>query len=293
MTTSPLLSIGHLIDAAWEAYRHRYSEFLSLSGWLFVSTILSVIALTFYPTASKLTTAGVNFTSFETMGVFLYFVTHLVIEPVIGLFVFVAMIRFTEQSPDRQKTVQRSIEEAKKLFLPAAGIAMVFGLLITLIPLIGMGIPFLIGAIGIATKNTFILLLGNILLVLGIIISFVCVIRFFLFYAFALYARVIDGVAGKDSFRASQALVKGRFWTVFGRYAVPKIVFIIFGIVAIFLVGFVVQMLIGIFGGLNVDLQLRLTSIALTVIPSIIVILIYPLMILSDIVLYHELKKMV
>lgn len=291
MTPSPLLSIGHLIDAAWEAYRHRYAEFLSLSGWLVVSTILSVIALTFYPTASKLASAGIDFTSFEIIGVFLYFVTHLIIEPVIGLFVFVAIIRLTEQSPDRQKAVRESVEEAKKLFLPAAGIAIVFGLLITLIPLIGMGIPFSIGAIGVATENAFLLLLGNILLVLGIMISFVCVIRFFLFYAFALYARVIDGITGKNSFRASQALVKGRFWAVFGRYAVPKIVFILFGIVAIFLVGFVVQMLIGIFSGLNVDLQLRLTSIALTVIPSIVVILIYPLMILSDTVLYHELTK--
>ncbi len=287
-----LLSMGELIDQTWERYRENFLPLISLSGWNIIVALLNIIAVAFYPSASKIFFNTGDITQLETFGIALYAFTSFVVAPIMNTIVFVGIIRMSVSIlSNRGAAVKRSFSEIKPRLLPAILISFMYLMIIflaALIPLLPAGI---LGIISLILQNDTILSLSNILLALGIFVSTYLAIRWGIQYYFASYLVVQDDEKIKPSLMSSRKLIDKRFWSVMLRIIAPKILFLLFGVIIIWVLNFVFTIIFSGVSGLNLDLQARLLSYTDSVIPILAAILIQPLIILSDVLLLKSLKE--
>src|SRR3989339_463620 len=286
-----LLSIGELIDQTWERYRDNFLPLMSLSGWTVLVALLNVISIAFYPSASKMFLNSGDITQMETFGIVLYALTSFIIAPLMNTFVFVSVIRMAKSLlSNRGAAVKRSISEVKTRFLPAVVISFMYLIILflaALLPLLPAGV---FGLLSLILQNNTLLTVSNILLALGIFVSAYLVIRWGIQYYFASYLVIQDDEKIKVSLMSSRRLVDKRFWSVSLRLIAPKILFLLFGVLMIWILNFLVTIVFSGVSGLNLDLQARLLSYTDSVIPILATIFVQPLIILSDVVLIKSLK---
>lgn len=285
-----LISIGQLIDHSWDIYRENFSAFLSISGWLLIVAILNVISLTFYPSVSTIAD-GVALTGWENFGITLFAVTTYIISPIITFWIFLAVVRATRLAKlNKTVSIKKAISETKTRFIPALIVAVLVSLVLIAANIIGFlpyGIFFLLGLF---LKNSGIIIFSNILLILGMFVTAILVIRWTVYYILAPYSNVLDDVQKTQALKESKKLIKGRFFHVSLLIAVPKIVFVIFGALIMMALLYIVQVASVGMSGLNTDLYVRIISITDSVVPVIVLVLINPLVIISDVLLYKNLK---
>jgi len=106
----------------------------------------------------------------------------------------------------------------------------------------------------------------------------------------APYVCVIDGVEKKSALIQSRLLVQGRFWSTLIRIVLPKFVFVLFGIGFAAIATFMIKIFINGATGMTVDQSLHLLTISTNVLSVLIAIFLNPLLILSDVILYKNLK---
>jgi uncharacterized membrane protein len=106
----------------------------------------------------------------------------------------------------------------------------------------------------------------------------------------APYANVLDDVQKIDALKESKNIIKGKFVHVSFLLVVPKLVFVLFGVFLLMIFVYLVQIIATSFSGLNTDLYVRLLSITDSIVPIIIIVLINPLIIISDVLLFKSLK---
>lgn len=286
-----LLSMGELIDQTWERYRENFIPLISISGWTMIVAILNVIAVAFYPSASKIFLNNGDITQLETFGIALYAFTSFVVAPIVNMIVFVGIIRMTlSVLSNRGAAVKRSLSEIKPRLLPAILISLMYLVIIFLaaiIPLLPAGI---LGIISLILQNDLILTASNIFLILGIFVSTYLAVRWAVQYYLASYLVVQDDEKIKSSLMSSRKLMDKRFWSVALRIVVPKILFLLFGVLIIWVLNFILTIIFSGVSGLNLDLQARLLSYTDSVVPVLAAILIQPLIILSDVLLLKSLK---
>jgi hypothetical protein len=291
MPSKKLISVGQLIDDSWEAYRSRITEYLAVSCWMLVVAILYVIALAFYPAASKLQ-FGLNFTGVEMFGVYLYAATFFIISPILTFWIMTSLARMVKMQLARRKpNHKKALKEGREVFIPAAVTTIMVMLMLALSILIGFAPAVVAAGIGQLLGMGSMIVIATVLLMIGMVVTLYLAIRWVGYYFFGPMASMLDGIKGMKALELSRDLIKGRFWGVMARIAVPKLVFIIFGVFAMSLTAFIVGMFIDASAGLNLDLQLRITTMTQTIIPILIVVLINPLIIISDVLLYRSLKE--
>ena len=285
-----LISIGELIDHSWEKYREHIGPFLSISGWTLIVAVLNVIAVAFYPTASKIV-LGDSITSIETFGIILYAISSYVVAPIINIYVLVGLIRLIKSiMAGRGVSLSQNFKEILKRFWPVALISFMYVLIIILgglIPLLPAGVFALLSLI---IHSDALLSFSNILLILGVFGATFLGIRWAVEFYLAPYLVAQDDEKIRASLFSSRKLINGRFWSVFLRIVAPKVVFILFGILMIWLLNMIVVVIFSGVSGLNIDLQVRLTSYTDSVIPLLATVFIQPLIILSDVLLLKSLK---
>jgi hypothetical protein len=157
--------------------------------------------------------------------------------------------------------------------------------------LIGFGPGFLLALLASVTNASSIIFLANTLLVIGIVVALVLNVRWSVHYALSPYAVLLDGKKGLDALKTSRGLISGRFWQTLFLLIAPKIIFLLFGLVALWLLQYVTNILILAGTGLNLDVQLRLVTITSAVFPIILAALINPLIAITDVLLYRSLKE--
>lgn len=285
-----LISIGELIDETWEMFRSRFVEFLSISGWLILTAILYAIALGFYPAASKLQ-LGTALSGTETFGVILFSLTTFVVTPIVSFWIYTSITRAIGMHMANKKIdPKKAMREGKTVFLPALLTSLMVVLTVLLAIVIGFGPPVVLATLGSLTDISLFVVLANILLLLGIFASLFLSIKWTVYYLLSPLFTILDGVKGKAALEASRKLIEGRFWSVLGRVTVPKLVFVIFGAFAMYVISYVAAIIIDFSSGISLDIQLRIATMLQTIIPIVIAALINPLILISDVLLLRSLQ---
>ncbi|MDG1949690.1 MAG: hypothetical protein P8J32_02605 [bacterium] len=286
-----LISVGQLIDQSWEIYKRRFSELITISGWLLLSAILIALSLAFYPTVTELQ-ANTAFTGSHIFGVALFSVTSLIISPIISFWVYTSITRAAGAHASNKKADPRvSMKEGWKTFFPALLTTVMVVLMILLAVVIGMAPPAIVAAIGALTGSSALIILGNIALVIGIFVATFLSIKWMVYYILAPIITILDGAKAKQALATSRQMIEGKFWAVLARVTIPKIVFTIVGVFMMSIAGYLVSIFIDAAGGFNIDLQLRISTITTSVVPVIIAVIINPLIIISDVLLLKSLKS--
>ncbi len=287
----PLLSVGELIDQSWDVFRSRMSELLSISGWFLATAILFAIALAFYPSASKLS-LGADLSGIETAGVLLFSFTSLVITPILSFWIYIALTKALQAHFDRKAVVPKAVmREVKSAFFPTLLTSIMVMLMVLLAIVIGFAPPAIIGSLGFLTNLSFLVIFANLVLVAGIFVSLFLSIKWIVYYFMAPYVTMLDAAPAKLALATSRQLIEGRFWAVLIRILVPKLVFLIFGAFAMSIIAYLVGILIDFSAGLNIDIQLRISTMTTTLVPILIAVLINPLIVISDILLLRSLRS--
>ncbi|MFA4845253.1 MAG: hypothetical protein WC654_01710 [Patescibacteria group bacterium] len=286
-----LISVGELIDESWEIYRSRFVELMTISGWLILTAILYAIALAFYPAASKLQLeAGLS--GVENFGVILFSITTFVITPIVSFWIYTSVTRaigmhISEKRVDPKKAMQ----EGKAVFLPTLFTTLMVLLMILLAIVIGFAPPVVLATIGSLVRFSPLIILANILLIIGVFVALFLTIKWSVTYLLSPLFTILDGVKGKAALEGSRRLIEGRFFAVLARVAVPKLVFLIFGAAAMYLISYVVAIIIDASAGLSLDIQLRVGTMLQTIVPILIAAFVNPLVLISDVLLLRSLQK--
>ena len=287
-----LITIGELIDRSWEHYHKEFKDLMAVSGWILLVAIFNVVTLALYPSASRLLTSNTTLTGSESVGVAMYAFSNWVLGPLLGIWIFITLIRLVRsQLSGRRGGVRAALADGRKYFLPTVAVtAMIFGILVAVVA-IGFGPSLLLSLLASALKSGFVSALATFALIAGLLVSLGLGIRWSVHYYFAPFALLVDDVRGKASLTAARRLVDGRFWGVLIRLAIPKIVFILVGILIMALAQFVFSIVSNAFAGLSLDVQLRMSTTFMSVLSTVVAALINPLIVASDLMLYQSLKR--
>ncbi len=285
-----LITLGTLIDESWELYRARFNELMSVSGWLLVLAILYTISLSLYPSASDLWFSN-ELSMSENIGVLMFTITNYVVAPLLGLWVVIALSRLIKmQFSGRSCNPKLAIAEAKPRFIPTLVVSIMVAFLLVVAMLIGFGPSIILAALGAVFNSIILIGIGNFLLIIGVFVALILAFKWMVEYYLAPYVTILEGTQGKKVLGATKQLVQGRFWGVFMRLVVPKLVFILFGVFLMAIVAYIADILLNVAGGLNLDLRLRLATMIEWTVPVVIGVLINPLIVAADILLYRNLK---
>ncbi len=285
-----LISVGQLIDTSWDLYRARFREFLGVSAWLLILALFYTLSLTLYPSASTLWLSH-DLSIAENIGIILFVLTNYLVSPLLGLCIVIGLVRSIKSHQSGRGLSQNALRaDIQKFFFPTLIVSILIALLILAAVAIGFGPSAIIDIIGGLLHNLTIISIGNILLIPGVFVAIALCFMWTIEYILAPYAVILDGERGKKALRTSRSLIRGKFWATFLRLVVPKLVFVIFGVLAMAIISYFTEILLNVVGGLNIDLRLRITTLIEWNLPVVIAVFINPLMVIADVLLYGALK---
>lgn len=286
----PLISVGALIDRSWDTYRAAFAEFVSISGLLLSVVLLNVLALSFYPLASTIV-SGASYTPWETAGMMLFWAANTLVAPLIALFTVLAMSRLASaRLQGKNMGVKAALASGKERFW--GGLVTVALLAVVLMGALALAIVPGAAASLLAVRldAAWLMLLANLVTLASMIAAAVLAVRWIVRYAFSVYAAGIEGVRGKAALHASEAATRGRFWSVLLRLAVPNVVFLSAGVLLSAVLSVVAGVAVSAAAGLNTDVYLRLLSITDSVFPAVAAMLVNPLIVIANTIVYRDLK---
>lgn len=287
----PLISVGELIDRSWEHYRREFADLVSVSGWLLLVALVDIVSLAIYPSASSML-GNATLTASESVGVTLYGFANVVLAPVVGLWTFVALVRLVRsQLSGRRDGVREAMGDAWRYFFPTMLVSALVALLMAAVALVAFGPFAILSWIAAVSGIELFAALAGISVVVGVMAAIALGFRWSVRYYLAPYALLVDETRGRAALSTSRSLTEGRFWSVLLRAAIPKIVFVVLAILAVSVIAFVFSVASGAMAGLNLDVQLRLSSIGTSVLSVLAAVLLNPLIVTADLMLYQSLKR--
>lgn len=285
-----LISVGELIDNSWDLYRKYFKTFMRISGWLLVVIILNLIALTLYPSSGALTYHA-NLTTPETIGVILFAITSLILSPLLGFWIFLAIAHAANFAVTQKRIDLKNVYQAtKNRYWPTLWVIILVGLVLLFAQVITLGPSVLLGILGSWINNVPLLVIANILFLIGLFTSIYFTTRWTVLFIMAPYTAALDNRNKKDALVSSRKLIQGRFWQVVLRIILPKIIFILFGLFAATILSLFVKIFVNNSTDQQLDLYVRMQNISTNLIPLFVMILLNPLIILSDVLLFKNLN---
>jgi len=240
-----LISAGDIISKSVKLYRDNFALFLKYVALLFVPTLI----MTFFG-------YSLSFFMRSIGGVLLGLGIYIIVVVILSLVAFWVSLGFiravaAKYQGQEVKSIGEELKVAVPLILPALLVSILAGL---------------------AIFGGFVLLI-----IPGII--------FIMWFAFSLYALLLDNKHGTEALKYSKQLVNGRWWGVFWRILAPAFVF---GIIIV-----IIQWIVAKFFGQSIINVFTLTPaiVAYSLISMIISIVIAPLSTAAPTILYIELKK--
>lgn len=285
----PLISVGTIIDKSWHTYRTHFGMLMSISGWMLLAVIINIVGFIFYPTASTLL-SGEAYTGWETFGTILILLNNLIFIPLLSIWVTASLVRLIDAiMTERRVTLKTVMQEGKGLFGPFLVVSVLFSLVL-LATFLFLVPGFLFIFIGnILITSTAVSVIGSLLFIIGIVLAvfFACLwsVRFF----FSTYTTLVDKQRGSKALQASSDLVRGRYWEVVVRILLPKILFFVVFAIFLYFARYIADTIITSSTGLNIDLQVRLKTIVFGVLILLQAILINPIVLIADFLIYKDL----
>src|SRR3989338_4521224 len=255
-----ILSMGQLIDRTWEHYRARFHELMNVSGWLILLALLDLVALFFYPKSSLLE-AGVALSGTQTFGITLFAIVNIVIAPLFGLWLFVAITRLVRsQIENKRADTHEAMRDGLRWYLPALFVNVLIVLMLILAAAIGFVPAFLFGWLAAVIGNQAVVILSALLLIACGVAAVVFAIRWSVYYALAPMALLLDGIRGRAALTACRQLVESRFWHTLLLLLIPKLLFLIMSFIVLLIVSFAVQATLALMAGINIHTYFPLLS---------------------------------
>ncbi len=285
---SKLISVGQLIDHSWEHYRARFVELMSVSLWLLVPTLVSIISLAIYPSYTTLITDRA-LSAVETTGVVLWVANAMVIGPVVGMWILITLLRLVDAELDGKKIDLRKLtREGWKQFWPMVGVNVL--VLLTLIGALAFTLPGALLLRGLASFESLSSVAGMVLII-GIILATFLGIRWLIFFAYAPLSLALEGRRGRLALTRSHELVRGRFFATLARMALPKVVFVLVMFILQWILQSVSGSLVSSIFEFDIDLGVRINGIMETIIVAAGVVLLNPVIFTADVLLYRSLRE--
>ncbi|MBI2484775.1 hypothetical protein HYW18_01340 [Candidatus Uhrbacteria bacterium] len=289
------ISVGQVIDKSWLTYRAHFSELVSISGWLLVSVIASIIGLSFSPPAASLYASLTSFSATETVGTVLQILNNFLVAPILYIWIFAATARFLRARDHGGSTKLSAVgREGWKRFWPLTWVTILFSVLMlaAFLPL-APGLLFLFGGSFLPSLGAPVSSLGTLLLILGVFASAYLVLRWGIRYYFAPLSLAYNDMQGQSAFMHSRRLVAGRFWETLIRLVLPKVLYFIIFAAALFILVIFGEVLIGAVSGLNIELHARLSTIVFSLLVGLQSIVLNPLVMITDYVVFQDIEKRV
>lgn len=283
-----MISIGTLIDQSWDSYRSNFGKLMEISAWLLLIPVVKAIGLILYPDAYALVdVAGLSAT--ETIGVLIFAFSNYVLTPIIGLLVLGTTVLFITGGKNR--ALKPLILKSKQLLIPAIYISILLIAVLIAAILIGVAPSLILALIASFLGSGGLIILSNILLILGIIVAAALTVMWSLQFIFAPYVLFLETTKGMKALLRSQQLVKGRFWQVFLRIVLPKVLFLAVALILLTLATNLFLLLMQATPAMAPTIQAKILSIANSTLPILVAMLINPLIILADVLLFKELAR--
>lgn len=286
-----LISVGSVIDRAWEHYTKHFLELMSISAWLLLLAILNIFSTWLSPD-SALTTPGAGPLSvMQIFGLILYGATFFVLAPILSIWISNRLIKgINQQLSGKTINLKELSADGWRLFFPRLLVGLLTTLLI-LAPLLLLAPGGLLSLLSVATKSGGLSMAATALIFLGVIASFLGCVYVAVRVFFSPYALVLDNSRGRQAIKASAALSRGRWWSTLWRVAIPTVVFY-FGMTTIqILILFVLKTVILQVAGLNAAFASELYNIGSGTIFIILNTLVAPLVVTANCLIYQSLKS--
>lgn len=282
--------MGQIIDQAWDIYRKHFVEIVSIAAWLLILGALYTIAFALYPSSYDVA-YGLNFTGPQIFGMILASLTSFIAAPVMGIWLFSAIVRLIDKSVKGEKVdLKKHAKESWKWFWPLAIVNILFTLLIMspilfFIPGLALSIIGGVSAMGILA------MIGTLLFLIALGFAVYFMILWSVRYFFVGYTVMLEGKRGRAAFTASREVVTKRFWSLLWRIVIPKVLyFLIFALAQYLLVSGLFIVISVMIGG-NVELAERIYGILQTIIGVVLAILINPMVLIADYLIYKSAKE--
>lgn len=286
-----LITMGGLIDRTWDHYRAHFNELMHISGWIILLGLFDLVALFFYPKSSTLE-LGSLMNGAETFGIVLFAIVNIIIAPLFGLWLFIALVRLVRgQLESKHAPIREALRDGVRLYLPCLLVNILALLMIVLAGAIGIVPGLIFGWIAGAIGNQALVVLAALVMIAGGITAVVLAIRWSVFYALSPFALLMDHLHGRAALTQSRTLAQKNFWHTLLLLIVPKLVFLLIGFIILFIVSYAVQLALTVFAGLSIDTYVRLISMSDAVFPILLAVLLNPLLVISDSLLYRSLKE--
>lgn len=286
-----LISVGQLIDHSWEYYKKHFLAFMSIASWLLIPAAIGIIALILYPSATSLV-SDTDLTFIEGVGIFFWALNTFVITPIIGLWVFISLIRLSySMITDTPISLHKLPKESWKNIWPFVYVSFLM-IAVVAASLLFIAPGLLLSILGGTKEIGLIAGIGTILSVIGILLAVFYGLRWLVYYAFTQYAFVVDNQRGVNALKKSKFYVRGHFLATVVRLILPKIIFLIIALVFESILTFIINTVVGYGVGLDIDLRIRIMSVLSLLAVSLITILFNPLIIIVDTLLFKSLKEM-
>jgi hypothetical protein len=285
-----LISVGQIIDQTWEHYHKKFRELISISAWMLLPCIISIISIIFYPKATTLL-ANRSLSVTEVTSIIIWIVNNGVLAPIIGLWVFIMTVRLLcAHWEKRGVDFGKIMKEGWKFFLPAVLINVLVAIILFAFWLLIVPGP-LVSWLGDKININFISQFGVLLTFAGILAAFVLTMEWVVYLAYAPLALLIEDQRGKKALQRSSDLIHGRYWPGLIRFLLPKLILVLILAIAEGLIIFLINLAITYLTGLNTELAATLQSITTTLFITIGTVLINPLIVTSDFLLFDSLRN--
>lgn len=285
-----LISIGEIIDSSMDIYKNHFGNLISISSWMLIVVILNIISLGLYPSAGKLFITD-TLTSTESAGVLLYSFTNFIISPIVAIFILVMLVRALKMALSGKKIViNKVMHETKSRVLPTMLVSIMVFCMIIFASVLSFGPSAILATINIWAQSTLLITVSNLLLILGVFAALILTIKWSVTFYLAPYITAAYDIKSKKSLIHSQKITDDNFWKVLLRLILPKIVFIMIGVLIIVFFTFIMSVVASTISGTNINLELRIITLSDTVIPLLASIFVQPLIVITDMILLKNLN---
>lgn len=287
----PLLTVGSVIDRAWEHYTKHFLELMAITSWLLILAILNIISSFLSPDVSLLTPGAGPLSTSQTAGLVVHGLTFLIFAPILSLWISNRLIKGVATQLDGQSSNFKTLNAfGWKMFFPRLLVGILTALTM-LSPLILLAPGGALSALAVASNSGGLSLAATALIFFGSVAAIAAIIYLAVRVVFAPYALLLDNQHGRRALRSSARLSRTRWWSVLFRVAVPAIVFY-FGMTTaqIFLL-FILKTIILQVAGLNAGLASQLYNIGSGTVFIILNMLVAPLVVCANTLVYKNLSN--
>lgn len=225
---------GELLGAAWQSVIKNFWQLLGL----YIFPILVIALIVFLVAMVLVLMGGADYLfAFVTSYVTTSMLLGILLAVVIGLFGMylqaisqVGMLKLLADNNQSKMSFKDRVKSARSHAWSYVAVT----IMMSLLALVTIGIPAIIvfGVVGASLFNTADPGIPSPVTVVPLLLIVLAIAAYvFVHYGNALIVNAIEGKHGKDAFKRSKALVKGRAWAVFGRMTAIFVIIMVIAMV--------------------------------------------------------------